>query len=341
MSEKSKKRGRRKAEMRFFSNFVLLTLSLAVAALGALYWENRNFMAPGPAPQQTLILIEPGAGLKQIARQLDDAGVVEHAEVFRFGVARRNEAGNIKAGEYAFPAHASMADVLEMLVQGRSVLRRLTIPEGLTSAMAMELLNAAQALSGGVAAVPPEGSLLPETYLFQRGDARQRLIARMRKAQADLLAKLWPARKPGLPFQTIQEAIILASIVEKETSIPAERPRIAAIFVNRLRKGIKLESDPTIIYGLTKGYPLGHGLRQSEIAEPNPYSTYQIAGLPPTPICNPGRDAIAAVLNPPDSLELYFVADGNGGHAFAETWGEHLKNVANLRKIEQERSGVR
>jgi UPF0755 protein len=319
---------------------LLVTLATA-AILGALYLENRNFLAPGPSERQTLVIIKPGAALKQIALQLDDAGVVEHAELFRFGVVRRREAGRIKAGEYAFPARASMADVLETLVQGRSVLHKLTIAEGLTSQMVVELVTAAAALAGEVSAIPPEGSLLPETYLFQRGETRDQLIARMRKAQADLIAALWPKRKEGLPFETVRDAITLASIVEKETSVPAERPRVAAVFINRLRKGMKLESDPTIIYGLTQGYPLGHGLRQSELAKPNPYSTYQIASLPPTPICNPGRDSISAVLNPPETAELYFVADGNGGHVFAKSLEEHQKNVIALRKIERGRSGVR
>jgi UPF0755 protein len=184
--------------------------------------------------------------------------------------------------------------------------------------------------------IVPEGSLLPETYLFEHGTTRSELLARIHKAQDVLLAELWPKRKEGLPFASQEDALKLASMVEKETGIASERPRIAAVFINRLQKDMKLESDPTIIYGLTKGVPLGHALRQSELAMPNPYSTYQIAGLPPTPISNPGRDAIAAVLNPPDSEELFFVANGTGGHVFAKTIAEHQKNVAQWRKLEQQ-----
>jgi UPF0755 protein len=194
-------------------------------------------------------------------------------------------------------------------------------------------------LIGEAEEVPPEGSLLPETYLFERGTTRQQIIERMRQSQVDLLAELWPTRNPDLPFDTMEDAIILASIVEKETSLASERPRIASVFVNRLRIGMRLESDPTIIYGLTGGEPLGRGLRVSEIEAPNEYSTYQIDRFPPTPICNPGRDAIAAVLNPPDGDELYFVADGTGGHAFARTYNEHLRNVAAWRRME--RNGAR
>jgi UPF0755 protein len=226
---------------------------------------------------------------------------------------------------------------MDMLVAHKTIEHRITIAEGLTSDAAVALLTADPVLIGPVPVVP-EGSLLPETYLFERGTTRAELLARIHKAQETLLAQLWPKRKAGLPFTSQEDALKLASIVEKETSIASERPRIAAVFINRLQDGMRLESDPTIIYGLTKGVPLGHPLRQSELATPNPYSTYQIVGLPPTPISNPGRDAIAAVLNPPDSQELYFVANGTGGHVFAKTIAEHQKNVAQWRKLEQQQS---
>jgi len=335
VSTKQKKRGRKKTETWVFSNFILLVTIAAAAAVGGLYWEASHFVEPGPSRFDTIVTIKPGTGLKQAAQQLADAGVVDNATLFRFGVARRKASAQLKAGEFSFPAHASMSDVLDQIVQGRSIQHRVTIAEGLTSAMAVTLVNADGVLAGPVTATPPEGSLLPETYAFERGTTRELLLARMRQAQADLLAMLWPTRKPGLPFVSVQEALTLASIVEKETALPSERPRIAAVFINRLRKGMKLEADPTIIYGLTKGYPLGHSLRQSELARSNPYSTYQIAALPPTPICNPGRDSIAAVLNPPDSNELFFVADGHGGHVFASIADEHAKNVAKLRALER------
>jgi len=204
--------------------------------------------------------------------------------------------------------------------------------------MAAAIIRDDPILVGPLDEVPPEGSLLPETYLFERGTTRQQMIERMRTAQEDLLAELWPSRDPELPFDTMEDAIILASIVEKETSLASERPRIASVFVNRLRIGMRLESDPTIIYGLTGGEPLGRGLRVSELEAPNAYNTYQIDRFPPTPISNPGRDAIAAVLNPLEGDELYFVADGSGGHAFARSYNEHLRNVAALRRLERDAS---
>jgi UPF0755 protein len=189
---------------------------------------------------------------------------------------------------------------------------------------------------GDAGPLPAEGALLPETYLFTRGATRGEIVAKMQRAQQELLDELWPNRAPNLPVKSKEEAVILASIVEKETAIPAERPHIASVFVNRLRLGMKLQSDPTIIYGITKGYPLGRRIRQSEIAKPTPYNTYAIAGLPSQPICNPGKDSIAAVLNPADTNDLYFVADGTGGHVFAATANEQVKNVAKWRKIERE-----
>jgi len=265
------------------------------------------------------------------------ARVLNQPLMFRVGVMRRGKSTALKAGEYLIPASASMSQIVDMLVEHKSIQHRITIAEGLTSDMALAIVNGDPALEGQVT-VTPEGSLLPETYLFERGTTRAEILQRMHKAQQELLAELWPKRKEGLPFQTIEDALKLASIIEKETGVPAERPRIAAVFINRLKNGMRLESDPTIIYGLSKGVPLGHPLRQSELDTPNPYSTYQIDGLPPTPICNPGRDAIAAVLNPPASEELFFVADGSGGHVFAKTGAEHARNVAQWRRIQREQN---
>ena len=314
---------------------------LAIFAGGIAAWfETRNFAAPGRAAEAVQVIIAPGTPLPRIAAELEAAGVVDNALLFRIGVIRRNAATLLKAGEYEFPAGASMAVVLDMLVNHRAILHRITIAEGLTSAMVLDVLRADPVLTGDLGEAPPEGSLLPETYLFERGATRAELLARMRASQESVLAGLWPARRADLPFGTMEEAIILASIVEKETAIAAERPRIAAVFVNRLKRGMRLESDPTIIYGLTGGAPLGRGLRVSELERPNPYSTYQIDGLPPTPICNPGRDSIAAVLNPPDSDDLFFVADGGGGHAFARTLAEHERNVAAWRRVERARAAA-
>ncbi len=320
--------------MRFLATLVVVVaLGWALAGVGA-WWEANNFVAPGPAEKEAIVVIEPGTSLTAIAQRLGDAHVVENTWLFRIGVMRRAEATALKAGEYAIPARASMAQILAMLIRHIVVQHHLTIAEGLTSAMVLAIVNAEPMLAGE-AGPPPEGSLLPETYLFERGTARSEIFARMRRAQASVLDRLWPTRKADLPIDTREQALTLASIVEKESAVASERPRIAAVFLNRLRRHMRLESDPTIIYGLTKGVPLGHGLRESELNAPNPYSTYQIDGLPPTPICNPGRDAIAAVLNPPDSDDLFFVADGSGGHVFAKSLKEHQKNVATWRKIER------
>jgi UPF0755 protein len=244
----------------------------------------------------------------------------------------------LKFGEYIIPAHASMKQVMEMMAEGKVIEYRLTAAEGLTSAMILRIVLADPVLTGDARAAPPEGSLLPETYLFMRGTTRDDLLRRMASDHKKLAEKLWAERKKDLPYDTLEEAVILASIVEKETGLAAERPQVASVFVNRLRKGMRLQSDPTIIYGLTGGEPLGHPLRQSELDKPNPYNTYQIDGLPPGPICNPGRASLEAVMNPPDTKYIYFVADGTGGHAFAATLDEHNRNVAKLRELERARA---
>jgi UPF0755 protein len=320
--------------MRVFLSLVLVVALIAGAAAGAAWWEERYFAQGGPSPSPQTLIIAPGSGLNAIAGALARAGVVDNALLFRLGVFRRGHGAQLKAGEYAFPAHASESQIMDMLIAHRVVKHRITIAEGLTSDAAVALVKADPVLTGDVPVVP-EGSLLPETYIFERGTTRAEMLQRMHQAQDKLLMQLWPKRKEGLPFMTPEDALKLASIVEKETGIATERPHVAAVFLNRVSRGMKLESDPTIIYGLTRGVPLGHALRQSELAMPNPYSTYQIEGLPPTPICNPGRDAIAAVLNPAGSDDLYFVADGSGGHVFARTMAEHLKNVARWRKVQQ------
>jgi len=324
--------------MRAFLASLLLIVVAAAAVAGATWWEDRNFRSPGPAKTDAVVLIKPGAAVRPIAAILAESGVVRNPFLFRLGIMRRGKTTALKAGEYQFPASASMAEIMDMLIEHKAIQHRITVAEGLTSDMALAVVNADLVLEGS-ATVIPEGSLLPETYLFERGTTRAEILSRMHKAQEAVLSDLWPKRKPGLPFQTVEDALKLASIIEKETGIASERPRIAAVFVNRMKSGMRLESDPTIIYGLTKGVALGHPLRQSELDTPNPYSTYQIDGLPPTPICNPGRDAIAAVLNPPDSDELFFVADGSGGHVFAKTAAEHSRNVAQWRKVQRAQNG--
>jgi UPF0755 protein len=282
-------------------------------------------------------MIERGSSVAAIAAALDAAGAIEHPLPFRAAVRALRAESDLKAGEYAIPSGASLSDIIALLREGDVILHPVTIPEGLTTAQILRRIEAEPALEGPMPETPPaEGVLLPDTYMVERGETREQLIQRMIRARETTLAELWAARQPGLPLETPEEAVILASIVEKETGLPEERPAVAAVFVNRLRRGMRLESDPTIIYGLTGGEPLGRGLYRSELLRENPYSTYQIAGLPPTPICNPGRASLEAVLDPPSSEYLFFVADGSGGHAFSRTYAEHLVHVANLRERERE-----
>ncbi len=316
----------------------LIALGLAILLALAGVW---TYLGPGPKAKSgevTSVVLERGAGVGQIAAALKRAGVVTSSGLFGLAARATGAAGELKAGEYEFRSGASMASVLADIRAGKVVRRQITIPEGWTSGMAAEAVNAYPGLTG-VAEEPPEGSILPDTYQVRRGEDRAAVIQRMRDAHDALLAELWAARQPGLPLSSPQQAVILASIVEKETGVASERPRVASVFVNRLRSGMMLQSDPTIIYGLTKGRPLGRGIRASELAGETPYNTYKITGLPPTPIANPGREALAAVLNPPRTEDLYFVADGTGGHAFASTYDQHQANVARWRQIERERAG--
>ncbi len=308
----------------------------AILVLGALFFVQTMLDRPGPASTETTILIPPGTSTRQIAAQLEEKGLVASRWLVLAAVAQDRLKGRravLKAGEYAIPAHASVREIVDLLEQGKAILYRITIPEGFSVVQVLKRLRANPYLSGEITQAPPEGSLLPDTYTFRRGESRQALIERMQKAQKRLIAELWPRRAPDLPFRTPYEAIILASIVEKETAIPAERPRIAAVFINRLKKGMRLQADPTIIYGITRGLPLGRPIRRSEIAAKTPWNTYQIDGLPPTPIANPGRDSIKAVLNPEKTDLLYFVADGKGGHVFAATLAEHRRNVRKWRAM--------
>ena len=323
--------------------FVLLLLSGAAAAVGGWYILNQ-FDAPGPkayeGETETIVSLPMGTGLNQAANILQQRGVVRSALIFRFGVMYNRKAAALKAGEYAIPSGATPAEIMNILVEGKAIVYKLTLAEGLTSAMIVELVRQHPTLVGDVADVPLEGSLLPETYIFNRGESRATLIKRMEDDHNRVLDELWAQRAANLPIATKEEAVILASIVEKETGVSAERPRVAAVFVNRLRKGMKLQSDPTIIYGLTKGVPLGRGIRQSELDKATPYNTYVIVGLPPTPIANPGKASLAAVMNPAQTEDLFFVADGTGGHVFAATLAEHEKNVKNWREIEKQRAAA-
>jgi len=308
-----------------------------LAAGGAALYGVEHFERPGPLSEDRVVNIPPGSGLTDIVAELESAGVIEEPLIFRLGTRALGASRRLQAGEYLFPAGVSMRGAVAILMSGKTVVHRLTLPEGITSDEAVALIAAAEPLTGKIDTVPSEGSLLPETYHFARGDTRPELVRRMAAAQGALLDELWPTRRENLPFSTREEAVTLASIVEKETAVPEERPLVASVFVNRLRKGMRLQSDPTVVYGLTKGKgPLGRPLTHADLQVPTPYNTYLIDGLPPGPIANPGRAALAAVLDPADSEYLYFVADGSGGHAFAKTLAEHNRNVAKWRKVRRD-----
>jgi len=300
------------------------------------------YYGPGPSARQgdkTVVTLASGSGVSAIAAQLRAAGVIRSTDLFRAAATFSGADRRLRAGEYEVPSGLSLAGVLNLLVEGRVVRHFVTLPEGWSSAQAVDILAKEPVLIGTVE-TPEEGSLWPDTYEVVRGETRQSVIERMQRAANDNLRTLWAQRAPGTVARTLEEAVILASIVEKETGLAAERPRVAAVFSNRLRAGMRLESDPTIVYGLTKGRPLGRGIRRSELDQQTPWNTYQINGLPPTPIANPGKEALKAVLNPPADTALFFVADGTGGHAFATTYEEHLGNVARWRQIERQKAGL-
>ena len=299
-----------------------------------------SYAGPGPKARAggvTTVVLEKGSGVRKVGRTLEKAGVISSSFLFTIAARVTGAAGDLKAGEYQVASGASMARILGDIRAGKMVRHLISIPEGWTSGMALDAVNAAPWLTG-TAEEPPEGALLPDSYETQRGETREAVLGRMMAAHDALLTELWAGRDPDLPISTPREAVILASIVEKETGVAAERTRVAGVFMNRLRLGMALGSDPTIIYGITKGRPLGRGIRQSELDALTPYNSYKVAGLPPTAIANPGRAALMAVLHPMKTDDLYFVADGTGGHAFAATLEEHDKNVKRWREIERQRA---
>ncbi len=303
---------------------ILLALLVAALAAGGTVW--RQWYAAGPLDRPATIRIPDGATVITAGRQLRRAGAIRSADWFRRLAARLGSADPIRAGEFALPAHASPAAILDILQHGQPVRRLVTVPEGTPSVVVADRLRAEPLLAGPVA-VPAEGSVLPDSYAFERGEARAAVLARMQAAMDRTLAALWKKRRPGLVVRTPREAVILASVVEKETGLPAERRTVAAVYANRIRLGMRLQADPTVIYPLTRGRPLGRRIRLSELRADNGYNTYARAGLPVGPIANPGRASIAAVLDPAKSDALYFVADGKGGHVFATTLARHNANV--------------
>lgn len=316
--------------------FAGLTVLAVVAAL-AVFWFVRAFEAPGPLAEDRVVEIPRGAALGAIADRLVAEGVVENRWVFYGGVMVAGEERGLRAGEYLFPAGVSGAGAMDILRSGRAVAYSITIPEGLTSREVVDLLMADANLVGEIETVPAQGSLLPETYQYIRGDTRGEIVERMQRAMSETLAELWAARPEGLPLETPEQALVLASIIEKETGVGSEREVVSSVFINRLNRGMMLQTDPTVIYSLTNGEaPLGRALRRRDMSVDSPYNTYRYRGLPPGPIANPGRSALAAALNPADTDFLYFVADGTGGHAFAKTLREHNRNVAEWRRIQRQ-----
>ena len=318
----------------FYGLFLALFAGLLIA-LGAGFYLWRVVHRPVPDSVTRTLIIPRGASVDRIAHLLQDHRVIPAWWTFSIQVRLRGQTTHLKAGEYRFDPGRSVQSVMEHLIRGDTVLHFLTIPEGLTSPQIVALLKAESKLTGSIVIPPPEGSLLPETYAFSRGAARQTIVDTMTEALDKSLKDLWVGRDPTMPLKTRKEVLILASIVEREAFIAAEQPRIAAVFLNRLGKGMPLQSDPTVIYGLARknAAPLGRPLSRADLKIATPFNTYLIPGLPPTPICHPGLGAIRAVLHPMKTDELYFVADGSGGHAFAKTAKHHRQNHAKWRQI--------
>ncbi len=314
---------------------VALILAILVGAGSYAVSTYKNYLSDaGPNAAEAVVTLPRGAGLQTIVHRLNEAGVIRHPWLFQLAVRIGGHDRNLKAGEYAFPAGVSPEEVIAIVTEGRTVARRITVIEGQTVAEVFRTLERADGLTGDLPEKPPEGTLLPETYLYSRGDSKAALVARMQDAMSEVLKNAWATRADDLPFETPEEALIMASIVDKETGVAEERAKVAAVFVNRLRKGMRLQSDPTIIYGLTDGEgPLDRELTRQDWKLDHPYNTYVVSGLTPGPIGNPGRESIEAVMNPDSHDYLYFVADGTGGHAFAETLDQHNDNVARWRRI--------
>ena len=313
-----------------------ILIALIIFTGGGLWMMNSRLGTPGPLPDDKIVNVAR-AGAPELADALEREGVINQRWPFIIAVYLNKFRGSdVKAGEYQFGKHASVQDVINTLTEGKVIQHALTIPEGLTSEQIVQRLLDTDFLAGNIKSIPREGSLLPETYRFPRATQREQVIQRMQREQRDIVQKAWDRRSSDLPIKSPDQLVILASVVEKETGRPEERSRVAAVFVNRLRQKMRLQSDPTIIYGLVGGKgSLGRPITKTEITQPTPYNTYTIDGLPPGPIANPGRASLEAAANPARTKDLFFVADGTGGHAFAETLDQHQKNVAHLRALEQ------
>ena len=321
--------GRRRVVLVFGGSLSVLLLVF----LGLWLYATQSFLSVGPNKTSTKVEIEPGRGAWDIANLLGSRGIIDSPNIFMFGVWRTGNIRTLKAGEYLFPPELSSEQVMDLLVTGEVFKYRITVPEGLRSQQIIQILKEAEPLRGQLSTIPAEGSLLPETYLYKRGDRRTDLVKRMKIAMDKELMILWHNRDSKLPLKTPQEALILASIVEKETSLSSERRKVAGVFINRLRKNMRLQSDPTILYAITDGMSqMKTTLSRKDLKYDSPFNTYLYRGLPPSPIAHPGKEALAAVLNPLITEALYFVADGTGGHAFAETLSQHQRNVRRWRR---------
>lgn len=321
-------------------NILGLGVALCFVAASLFLLQYGTFSKQGPLAETKIVLIERGKGISSIAQKLEDEGVISSSLVFKIRTVLDSDKRPLKAGEYEFTQHISMKDATELLRAGKVYDRKITFPEGVTSYQIVESLKLKTDMTGDIVDIPEDGTLLPETYHYINNDNRATILAAMTAAMDKVVLELWPSRVADLPFTTQKQALTLASIVEKETGVASERARIAGVFINRLKRGIPLQSDPTVIYAMTKGQienegqgPIGRRLLSKDLSIESPYNTYLNAGLPPTPIANPGRAAIEAVLHPEVHDYIYFVADGTGGHVFARTLAEHNSNVARWRKI--------
>jgi UPF0755 protein len=328
---------RRRPILSAVSGFLSFLLIAAVVAMLGLIWGEQRMHEPGPLTADKVLYIVPGADLPEIIGELEREGVIDSPFALNVALLVEGKRSKVKAGEYLFKQGASLRDVMDTLVSGKQILHAITIPEGLTTLQIVERLRDSDVLMGDIKDLPKEGSLLPDTYKVARGDSRVALLKKMQDDQKKFVDQLWTRRAGNLPLHSPYELVTLASIVEKETGKADERPHVASVFLNRLAKHMRLQSDPTTVYGIAGGKgPLGRGLTQSELAKPTPYNTYTIDGLPPGPIANPGRAALEAVANPSRTQDLYFVADGTGGHVFAESLDQHNRNVQRWRTIEKD-----
>nr|WP_276314711.1 endolytic transglycosylase MltG [Rhizobium changzhiense] len=340
--EPPKRSKKARGQVVLFLNFIMtMAVLVCVVAVIGFYYATSTYRNPGPLQTNTNFIVRNGAGLTEIASNLERNAIISDARIFRYLTATHLSAGeSLKAGEYEIKARASMRDIMELLKSGKSILYSVSFPEGLTVRQMFDRMLQDTVLEGDLpAALPTEGSLRPDTYKFSRGTKRSEIIEQMAAAQQKLVDQIWDKRDSSLPLRSKEEFVTLASIVEKETGVPDERAHVASVFLNRLGKGMRLQSDPTIIYGLFggEGKPADRPIYQSDLKRDTPYNTYVIKGLPPTPIANPGKDALEAVANPWKTQDLYFVADGTGGHVFAATLEEHNANVKRWRKLEADK----